>query len=269
MQLRNVVLRSLLAGVAHAARPLSESARFALLARIGQVLMPQYRFKWPHMQWWQDEHFNSYLRDFGELDGFNTDRRLMVHELLRLVAAVPGDTAECGVFQGAGSYLICAADARDGRRNHHIFDSFEGMSEPDDRDGSHWRPGSMAFGLEGVQQNLADFERVQYHKGWIPERFAEVADRSFAFVHIDVDLAQPTRDSMEFFYPRMNSGGIIVCDDYGFTTCPGATHTIDEFLADKPEKMVRLSAGGGFMMKGCSTSESPLALLRSGDYACT
>jgi O-methyltransferase len=260
MPFRDRVLSPLLAAVARLARPMNEPARFALLTRVGRILLPEYRFKWPHMEWWRDDRFNAYLRRFGELDGFNTDRRLMVHELLRLVAAVPGDTAECGVYQGAGSFLICAAGAQE-RRTHHIFDSFEGLSAPGASDGQHWTPGSMAFAESGVQQNLSGFERVLYHKGWIPARFDDVADVTFAFVHIDVDLAQPTRDSIAFFYPRMSAGGIIVCDDYGFTTCPGATQAIDEFLADKPEKMIRLSGGGGFMISACVTSEPPLAAI--------
>jgi hypothetical protein len=49
-------------------------------------------------------------------------------------------------------------------------------------------------------------------------------------------------------------GGIIVCDDYWFTTCPGATKAVDEFLADKPEKMLPLAQGGGFLIKGQATA---------------
>ena len=36
-------------------------------------------------------------------------------------------------------------------------------------------------------------------KGWIPSRFEEVKDKNFSFVHIDVDLYQPTLDSLNFF----------------------------------------------------------------------
>ncbi len=54
----------------------------------------------------------------------------------------------------------------------------------------------------------------------------------------------------------MNVGGVIICDDYGFATCPGATKAIDEYLRDKPEKMVMLSDGGGFLIKGIPISDS-------------
>jgi hypothetical protein len=105
-----------------------------------------------------------------------------------------------------------------------------------------------------VRQNLGEFSAYEFHKGWIPDRFVDVAEKHFAFVHIDVDLYQPTLDSLKFFYSRMNPGGIILCDDYGFTTCPGATKAVNELLADKPENMVALPGGGGFLIKGTPTS---------------
>jgi len=107
-----------------------------------------------------------------------------------------------------------------------------------------------------VENNLSEFDNVKLYKGWIPERFQELESKSFAFVHIDVDLYEPTHDSITFFYPRLNSNGILLCDDYGFTTCPGATKAIDDFLSDKPEKMISLSCGGGFLIKACQTSQS-------------
>jgi hypothetical protein len=53
----------------------------------------------------------------------------------------------------------------------------------------------------------------------------------------------------------MNEGGVIVCDDYGFTSCPGATKAVNQLLQNKPEKMISLSGGGGFLIKGIETSE--------------
>ncbi len=236
--------------------PGDEVVGFDVLRKTGRAVFPRYRFKWPQMDWWQDEPFNEYLKRFDELDGLNTDRRWMMYQLARLVDSVPGDTAECGVFQGAGSYLLCRIlqTSPVPERKHFIFDSFEGISNPSANDGRHWSKGDLSADLDTVQDNLSQFENISYHKGWIPERFPDVEDRRFSFLHIDVDLYEPTRDSLTFFYPRMNDRGIILCDDYGSTLCPGATKAIDEYLADKPEKMISLSGGGGFLIKGYATA---------------
>lgn len=220
--------------------------RFTVLRKFGKWLMPEYRFLWPQMVWWQDQEFNEYLKRFEEFGGCNSDRRWMVSQLTKLVESVPGDTAECGVLAGSSSYLICRGLPG---RNHYMFDSFDGLSEPDASDGSYFEKNDLSYGVEALRENLKEFPNASIHKGWIPERFKDIESKRFAFVHIDVQLYQPTLDSFEFFYPRMNKGGIILCDDYGFGTCPGAKQAVDEFLADKPEKIIWLSGGSAFLVK--------------------
>jgi hypothetical protein len=179
----------------------------------------------------------------------------MVYQLLRMTESIPGDTAECGVYRGASSFLICKFIENSAfSKTHHVFDSFEGLSEPVALDGEHWRKNDLQADLADTQRTLSSFGNVEFHKGWIPNRFFEVADRRFSFVHVDVDIYEPTRDSMAFFYPRMSEGGVILCDDYGFKSCPGATKAVDDFLDEKPEKMIALSDGGGFLVKGMPTS---------------
>ncbi len=230
-------------------------ARFLLMRMVAGWILPSYRFHWPHLLWWEDESFTSYLHKFDQLRDSNSHRHLMLAQLMRLVAEVPGDTAECGVFKGASSYLICVANRRArNKKVHHAFDSFAGLSEPSEKDGSFWATGDLACSLNVVRSNLAEFgeDAVSFHQGWIPDRFADVVDQRFSFVHIDVDLYEPTRDSLAFFYSRMQPGGIILCDDYGFTTCPGATSAFDEYMQDKPEPMIMLPCGGGFLIKKAS-----------------
>lgn len=228
--------------------------RLSALKMVADRLIPDYRLTWHQMDWWHDAKFNAYLDRFDERDVFNTHRRWMLWQLLRLVVDVPGDTAECGVFQGSSSWLVCSAMQGTGR-THHLFDSFEGLSPPEPQDGTYWSAGSLAAGEEIVARKLEPFaEMLEFHKGWIPDRFPDVKEKAFAFVHVDVDLQQPTLDSVEFFYPRLSAGGILICDDYGCSTCPGATQAIDTFLADKAEKMLSLDAGGGFFIKGIATA---------------
>jgi hypothetical protein len=228
-----------------------EQLRFKLLKRLAHYLVPRYRLTWPQLEWWEDEAFNRYLAKYGEQDGLNTHRRWALFQLTRLVSDVPGDTVECGAFEGAGSELICMGTGSDQyERVHCVFDSFEGLSSPSRVDGVYWSEGDMSSSEELLKGNLSHVESIEVYKGLIPFRFSEVEDRFFSFVHIDVDLYQPTLDSIEFFYPRMSDGAVLVCDDYGFTSCPGATKAIEQYLEDKPEKMVSLSTGGGFFIKG-------------------
>jgi O-methyltransferase len=231
------------------------AAGFRLLRMASDVFCPDYRFAEDRLDWYHDRSFTAYLERFNELDKLNAPRRWMVRELLRIAAPVPGDTADCGSFEGAGSWLICASNAGTSKV-HHIFDSFEGLSEPGAGDGTHWSRGGLAAGEDIVRRNLAQFDAIRLYKGWIPTRFPEVADKAFSFVHVDVDLEAPTADSIAFFYPRMSPGGVLLCDDYGSTTCPGATRVFDDFLADKPERVLSMPVGGGFIVKGMAVKPS-------------
>lgn len=230
-----------------------DAARFGLLLHLGRILQPGMRHHWQQLDWIAHRRFNEYLARFNEQDGMNTHRHWMLAQALRLAESVPGDTAECGVFEGASSFLMCAWGIRAGR-SHFAIDSFTGLSTPGPLDGDHWRRGHLSSPEEVARAHLAGFGNAVLLKGWIPEVFDHLPERRFAAVHIDVDLHEPTLASMRYFYERMSPGGVIVCDDYGFSTCPGATSAIDGFLADKPERMLALPCGGGLLIRGVTTS---------------
>ena len=233
----------------------NEVLGFRLVTLLARHLLPNYRFTWPELAWFQDSRLVDALSRFDENEGFNAHRKYALQQLLRLIDGVPGDTAECGVYKGCSSYIMLQANKKAScSRTHHIFDSFEGLSKPSENDGKYWTANDLSIGESDVRNNLSEFDNVRYYKGWIPDRFSETRDCTFSFIHVDVDLYEPTLESIRFFYDRLNPGGIFVCDDYGFRTCPGATAAIQEFLAAKPEKMVSLPGGGGFFIKGCRTS---------------
>lgn len=185
------------------------------------------------------------------------DRKFVLWSMARSTRNLSGDTAECGVLDGASSYLICSARQDDDpAKRHHAFDSFEGLSapQPEDRPSSavafEWATGDLSAPMEEAMRKLSRFDNIRYYKGWIPSRFGEVSAHRFSFVHVDVDLYQPTKDSLAFFYPRLVPGGILLCDDYGYHTCPGARKAFDEFAATTPEQSVmHLPTGQGFIVK--------------------
>lgn len=227
----------------------SEQDAFAVLSRVARYLVPRYRLPSPNVDWLDDPSFLAYQRTFS-VSPASAHRHFALQNLVKSVRDVEGDTAECGVYRGASSSLILAANERDAPlRTHHIFDSFEGLSSPDSTDGGYWSAGHLSAPLEEVRRNLAD-RRYRLYPGWIPDRFNEVADEVFCFVHIDVDLYQPTTESLRFFYPRLSVGGVILCDDYGSSRCPGATRACDEFAAEHQlTGFVGLPAGGGFIIR--------------------
>jgi len=45
-------------------------------------------------------------------------------------------------------------------------------------------------------------------------------------------------------------GGFIVCDDYGFPSCPGARAAVDEFFAGKTAFPLCLPTGQALVFKG-------------------
>ena len=224
--------------------------RYAWGERVFSALVPDVKLAEFGRSFFHDRQFTADYERFDRLNYRSFDRKFALRELLRVELRRPGALAECGVFRGASAFLMAQAIRRyGGGRRLHLFDSFAGLSAPGAKDGLYWEAGSLACSQAEVAANLAEFaDLVSFHDGWIPARFSDVAGTRFCFVHIDVDLFQPTRDTLEFFYPRMVAGGLIMCDDYGFETCPGARHAMDAFFAGRAEPIVHLPTGQGFVL---------------------
>jgi hypothetical protein len=101
-----------------------------------------------------------------------------------------------------------------------------------------------------VQDCLKSSPFIHLHNGWIPQRFGAVENKQFCFVHIDVDLSEPTRDSLSFFWPKLVPGGAIVVDDYNLTQFPGCKAAVDKFLGQTTvQKFFEVPLGGCFIFK--------------------
>jgi len=168
-------------------------------------------------------------------------RFLSLMKVFQRAMELEGDVAECGCFNGLSAHVMMSLSKTRTPDFHgegfHIFDSFEGLSDPVTADleavdsnvlGS-MKKGSFAADYTAVREALGDFPQAKLYKGWIPERFPEVADRTFRFLNLDVDLYQPTRDSILFFFPRLVPGGIILVDDCNW---PGCRKAIAECAAE-------------------------------------
>src|SRR5262245_14960097 len=211
-----------------------EDAAVALLERLRDVFAPSYVLGEISKTW-------SDGSDMSRL----AERRFLLSQFALAVAEVPGDTAEAGVYDGTSSQIICRAL----RRTHHGFDSFEGLSRPDLLDGSHWDAGNLAVSERQARESLEPLG-ARIYRGWIPEVFEQAHIERLCLAHVDVDLYRPTLDSFAFFYPLLAPGAVLICDDYGFATCPGARQAVDEFMATRPEQVIHLPTGQGLVLRG-------------------
>jgi O-methyltransferase len=170
-----------------------------------------------------------------------TDMLLLKDEAYQLVscaratAKVHGEIAEVGVYRGGSARLMCEVR---GNRAVYLFDTFEGLPSTDQLD-SRFGAGQYAASLEKVRGYLAGFPNVHIQKGLFPATSGPIADKRFSFVHLDVDLYQPTRDSLEFFYPRVNPGGMFLIHDYLWAE--GVRKAVQEFFDTRPEPILELA----------------------------
>lgn len=152
-------------------------------------------------------------------------------------AKVDGDIVEVGVYKGGSAKLICEIK---GNKNLYLFDTFEGMPQTGEND--IIRQGAFSdVTIEEVKKYLSNYKNVFLYKGLFPETAQAIKGRNVSFLHLDVDIYKSTFDALQFFYPLMSSGGIIISHDYNSKSCPGVRKAFDEFFKDKAEPIIELS----------------------------
>ena len=147
-------------------------------------------------------------------------------EVLEKVKNIEGVLVEVGVYRGGTAEIIRKAILD---RPLHLFDTFEGfiVSQVLGED-AQYNEGELRATIQKVRTKLQEYGDVHFHKGDILETKRDIENTRCSFVHLDVDIYVPTKESLEFFWPMMNHDGIILIDDY----CKdhfGLRRAVDEF----------------------------------------
>lgn len=177
----------------------------------------------------------------------------IIFDLLQQTASIPGDIAECGVFKGA-SLAATGLWLRQSQSDKQAwgFDSFEGFDDSVALDVALGGPanserkvgGFAGTSLGHVRSKLALLglrQRVTLVPGYFSDTLATIDERAWSFVHLDCDIHDSYLQTLDYFYPRLSPGGIILFDEYDDPPWPGCNIAIDGFLSDKPEKPIRIS----------------------------
>jgi hypothetical protein len=189
------------------------------------------------------------LYDFREEPGFSDvahtvigegrtlldfDRLLVLWQAVRNTRQLEQPVSEVGSYRGGSARFLSSALSYFGSNVPlHIFDTFSGHPDQiySSKDGPHQVGLFNDTSLDQVSAYLSGFKNMNIHDGRFEDRCADIADLTFGLVHIDVDIYQSTLSCLDFFWPRLVPSGVMVIDDYGFTTCQGLKEAVDSFIA--------------------------------------
>ena len=159
-------------------------------------------------------------------------------EFFELIKGVPGDVIEVGFGRG-NSYLCLLTLASRSNRKLIGFDSFQGFPEATHYDKSIRNPQKGEWSvrtLEEATNQVEYFDKLSKSewrlvKGFLEESLPNYTESNpLALLHIDVDLYSGHKAALEKFFPILAEGGLVVFDDYGEESWPGATHAVDEYF---------------------------------------
>ena len=202
----------------------------------------------------------------------SVERQLALIQAVRYLVrrGIPGSFVECGVWRGGSSMATALTLAQEGdtSRDLYLFDTFEGMTPPTDRDKSsegvlaktyldRQRKGSGYWcyaDLDDVRTNMTSTnyptDRLHFVKGPVEETIPSQSPAGpIALLRLDTDWYESTKHEMTHLFPRLLEGGILIIDDYGHWQ--GARKAIDEYLAgeDRPYFLNRIDYTGRLLFK--------------------
>lgn len=200
--------------------------------------------------WEQDPDIRALMADLAKLGTMTLvdwDRMWTLKWAFLQTVSVPGEIWEAGVYRGGSALMLKRLMLTTWRRDAvpwlRLFDSFEGLPAVNPRLDLHEEGEFADTSLEAVRRLLGEDRFLDFRVGWIPRTFKGLSGASVRLAHIDLDLYQSTIDCCEFVYRQMARGGVMLFDDYGFESCPGARKAIDTFFADKPECPLAIPTG--------------------------
>jgi len=168
---------------------------------------------------------------------------------------LPGAFAECGVWRG-GSVLAMILRLQQlgvSDRDIYLFDTFEGMTEPTDSDTSRFETSALStwtanladgekpwkalfdserFNEEDVRRALLSTgypaERLHFVRGRVEDTIPQHAPDQLALLRLDTDWYESTRHELLHLWPRLQTGGVMIIDDYGHWD--GCRKAVDEYF---------------------------------------
>jgi O-methyltransferase len=204
--------------------------------------------------------------DFGQEDlkiirdalPFTMTSSERIYSLIQAVRYVvnngtPGDIVECGVWRGGNIVAAVKTLMKLGSydRNLYLFDTFEGMADPEAVDisfdgerasetqkklkspaskGSNWCRAELEEVRSLILSLGYDNSKIHFIKGKVENTIPESAPEEISLLRLDTDWYSSTKHELDHLFPRLCPGGILIIDDYGHWQ--GARKAVDEYFAE-------------------------------------
>ena len=168
---------------------------------------------------------------------------------------IHGDYVECGVWKGGNILLLkkFLETEDENHRNIYAYDTFEGMTSPDENDfeiGNNnfaskllekdkskktnvWGICSLEEVKKNISKHVKNLNNINFIKGPVENTLNERKNipEKISLLRLDTDWYQSTKKELEVLYQKVASGGVIIIDDYGHWG--GSKKAVDEFFSNK------------------------------------
>ena len=152
--------------------------------------------------------------------------------------------AECGVCDGLTIYFaVKACELLNMGKKIYLYDAWENLENDNLRFKYDY------LNIDITKKNLENFSNnLIFNKGLIPSVFQK-ADNPIQinWLHIDLNSSEATQSSLEFFFDKLESGGVILFDDYGGFR--DTRKTVDKFFKSKNGHFTNYPTGQGIFIK--------------------
>ncbi len=167
-------------------------------------------------------------------------------------AHLDGDFVECGVNRGLLSRAVMAYldFAQLAPKRFYLIDTFCGLvadqiTRADTA--AYWNEYHECF--DDVVKLFADVGNAVVIRGVVPDILPTLTIQRVAYLSIDMNCAYPERAALEFFWPKMVPGALVVLDDYGFAGHEAQKQAADDFALSVRVQVLSLPTGQGLILK--------------------
>lgn len=177
----------------------------------------------------------------------------------KTASRLDGDFVECGVNRGfLSSAIMEFLDWNTLGKTFYLLDTFGGLDERQgtssgsveaDRNRKHIEEGFYVTDVDSVRKNFSEWTNVKIIQGTVPETLEEIEADQIAYLHLDMNAANPEVAALEFLWDRLVPGAIVLLDDYAFYGYSDQKKAMDALATKLSIAIASLPTGQGLIIK--------------------